>query len=251
MTYDDEMLMDKLSDKCIKNNSTDKWIKHFKTVAENNYKVVKERNEQLKKTKDGKISPSNFIWGDDGDASGRKDDDYKSLELSSEEEEYKKENDEMFGLVPGQEKKPPERNPNNPYLTQAERSTMKTDESGEEIDATEDDGIVPEPNPYEKVKIGYSPEYGLVVTVGNCTGCIAKEEIQQLIDYAEDAMNGKLDDSDDNEGDGDEGDGDEGESEENDEGDGEESDESEDEPQLKMVKISTGIPSFADLVGGF
>ena len=258
MDYDEEMSLDSIASKCINSNSTKKWSKLFKQAAENNYKIVKERNEYLKKRKDGTISPDNFDWSEGGTI---KQDDDKSIELTPQETTYKQENEEMFGPTAAKgndwlgdkPKAAPQRNPNNPYLTKAEKQMMASDKSGEEIDATEKDDDSVEPNPYEQVKIRYSSEHGLVVTIGDKSGCISKEEIPQLIEYAQSAADGLLDDSDEDEEDDEE---DEEDEEEPDAESQKENDEENDEPEhndgnahIRLVKISSspgGFSSFAN-----
>ena len=248
MDYDEEMSLDSIASKCIDSNSTKKWSKLFKEAAENNYRVVKERNEHLKKRKDGTISPDNFDWSEGGTIK-TDDEDGKSLELTPQEATYKQEDEETFGRTAAESedwlsdnpKPAPQRNPNNPYLTKAERQMMASDKSGEEIDATEKDNDSIEPNPYEQVKIKYSEEYGLVITIGDKSGCISKEEIPQLIEYAKSAADGLLDDDEEDE---------ESEEDEDNE-DGEEyemNEEPEQEPEnahIRLVKISSGPANFS------
>ena len=70
---------------------------------------------------------------------------------------------------------------------------MNHDESGEEIDATEHEGDI-EPNPFEKVEISFSKEYGLVVKIGNSVGCISQEEIPTLQEFIANGLHGVLED---------------------------------------------------------
>ena len=198
MFEDDGMNLDALAGKCMKQNSTKMWKKLFKEAGESQYKLVKERNEMLKKQKDGKISLDNFDWSEGG-AIKQEEGDGSPVALTPQEAEFKQEDDELFGQAKDDDwlgdkpKEPPKRNPNNPYLTKAEKMQMNHDESGEEIDATEHEGDI-EPNPFEKVEISFSKEYGLVVKIGNSVGCISQEEIPTLQEFIANGLHGVLED---------------------------------------------------------
>lgn len=190
---DDGLNLDRLTDKCMSQNSTKKWMKLFKEAGDAQARIVKERNENLKKLKNGQISLDNFDWSEGGTIR----EDSKTLELSPEEQEYKQEDDELFGQAKDENwlgdkpKEPPKRNPNNPYLTKAERVQMNHDESGDEIDATEHEGDI-EPNPFEKVEVSFSKEHGLIVKIGNNVGCISHDEIPTLQEFIADGLHGYL-----------------------------------------------------------
>ena len=270
---DDGFNLDRLTDKCMSQNSTKKWMKLFKEAGDAQARLVKERNESLKKLKNGQISLDNFDWSEGGSIREDSGKDYKSIELSPEEQEYKQENDEMFGKAKDEDwlgdkpKEPPKRNPNNPYLTKAERIQMNHDESGDEIDATEHDGDI-EPNSFEKVEVSFSKEYGLIVKIGNSVGCISQDEIPTLQEFISNGLHGVLEDDeveDDDEDvelrqadngavvpmnkDNDEGD---DEDEEDEEG---EDDEGEGKPVgFRMIRVSSGpmrdFSSFANELQG-
>lgn len=198
MFEDDGMNLDELAGKCMRQNSTKMWKKLFKEAGDSQYKIVKERNEMLKKQKDGKISLDNFDWSEGG-AIKQEGNGNNSIELTPQESEFKQEDDELFGQAKDNDwlgdkpKEPPKRNPNNPYLTKAEKMQMNHDESGEEIDATEHEGDI-EPNPFEKVEISFSKEYGLVVKIGNSVGCISQDEIPTLQEFIANGLHGVLED---------------------------------------------------------
>ena len=50
---DDGLNLDRLTDKCMSQNSTKKWMKLFKEAGDAQARIVKERNENLKKFKIG------------------------------------------------------------------------------------------------------------------------------------------------------------------------------------------------------
>lgn len=267
---DDGFALDKLTQKCMENNSTKKWMKLFKEAGDAQARLVKERNETLKKRKDGKISLDNFDWSEGGAV---KDD--EDQELSPEEQEYKQEDEELFGKAKdedwlGVNKEPPKRNPNNPYLTKAEKIQRNHDESGEEIDATEHDGDI-EPSPFEKVEVSFSKKYGLVVKIGNSVGCISQDEIPTLQEFIANGLHGVLEEDevdDDDEDvelrqadngavvpmDKDNDDNDDDDDDEDDNGDENENPQSNPFGKIHMIRVSTGpmrdFSSFANQLEG-
>lgn len=233
---DDEITLAHLADKCMRQNSTSHWQKIFKEVSDAQAGKISERNNSLKKLKDGQISLDNFDWSEGGTIRDASSNAHKSIELSPQEQEYKQENDEMFGIAKDEDwlgtkpKEPLKRNPNNPYLTKAEKMQAAHDESGKEIDATEHDGDI-EPNPFEKVEVSYSSTHGLIIKIGNSTGCISNDEIPMLQEFITNGLNGNLEEEEEEEE----------ETEDDDAGEEDAEDGKEDEPdagQFQMIRIA-------------
>jgi len=121
----------------------------------------------LKVNKNGQFDLSNFAFGEfePGGAS-------KSIELTPEELDYKRENDDMFD---GDGDDAEERHRSNPYLTKNEKQKMGLED---EEEGNEDD---------QSVKLNYS-EQGIEIAIGNTTGIIRQDEIPALYDFVKSIM---------------------------------------------------------------